>query len=149
MTITGKVDQFDSPGKCGGLAAPAMRLRESASISAGLSECVVQVFKNVKCVRESEILVEQQPPLICDHAGLIINKCLPVCGYRAVNATRDRHALTAPGVSGVPGKCGGLAAPTIRLRESTSISAGLSEREMCENDRDTSRTTTPEGDPHL
>ena len=29
------------------------------------------------CVRETEILVEQQPPqkvLVCDHAGLIINK---------------------------------------------------------------------------
>ena len=34
-------------------------------------------FKNVSCVREIEILVEQQPPqgvLECDHAGLVINK---------------------------------------------------------------------------
>ena len=34
-------------------------------------------FKNVKCVRETEILVEQQPPqgvLSCDDAGLVINK---------------------------------------------------------------------------
>ena len=34
-------------------------------------------FKNVECVRETEILVEQQPPqgvFICDHAGLVINK---------------------------------------------------------------------------
>jgi hypothetical protein len=34
-------------------------------------------FKNVKCVRETEILAEQQPPrgvLVCDHAGLVINQ---------------------------------------------------------------------------
>jgi len=34
-------------------------------------------FKNVQCVKETEILVEQQPPqgvLVCDHAGLVINK---------------------------------------------------------------------------
>ena len=33
-------------------------------------------FKKVKCVRESEILVEQSPPqgvLVCGHAGLVIN----------------------------------------------------------------------------
>ena len=33
--------------------------------------------KNVWCVRETEILVEQQPPqgvLVCDHAGRVINK---------------------------------------------------------------------------
>ena len=37
-------------------------------------------FKNVKCVRETEIRVEQQPPqgvYVCDHAGLVINKCSP------------------------------------------------------------------------
>ena len=51
-------------------------------------------FKNVLCVRETEILVEQQPPqgvFVCDHVGLVINKlshidalsCLLVChlGY--------------------------------------------------------------------
>ena len=35
------------------------------------------VMKNVQCVRETEILGEQQPPqgfLVCDHAGLVINK---------------------------------------------------------------------------
>ena len=34
-------------------------------------------YKNVKCVRETEILVEQQTPqgvLVCDHAGRVINK---------------------------------------------------------------------------
>ena len=34
-------------------------------------------FKNVECVRETELLVEQQPPqgvFVCDHAGLVINK---------------------------------------------------------------------------
>ena len=34
-------------------------------------------LKNVQCVRENEILVEQQPPrgvLVCDHAGFVINK---------------------------------------------------------------------------
>ena len=34
-------------------------------------------FKNVLCVRETEILAEQQPPQgvsVCDHAGLAINK---------------------------------------------------------------------------
>ena len=33
--------------------------------------------KNVSCVRETEILVEQQPPqgvFVCDHAGLVMNK---------------------------------------------------------------------------
>ena len=33
--------------------------------------------ERVKCVRETEILVEQQPPqgvFVCDHAGLVINK---------------------------------------------------------------------------
>ena len=37
----------------------------------------MQQRKNVYCVRETEILVEQQPPLgvfVCDHAGLVINK---------------------------------------------------------------------------
>ena len=35
------------------------------------------VFTNVQCVRETEILVEQQSPqevFVCDHAGLVINK---------------------------------------------------------------------------
>ena len=39
------------------------------------------------CVRETEILVEQQPPqgvLVCDHAGLVINKFFLTAG----NATR-------------------------------------------------------------
>ena len=33
-------------------------------------------FKNVVCVRETEILVEQPPQevFVCDHAGLVINK---------------------------------------------------------------------------
>ena len=34
-------------------------------------------FENVYCGRESEILEEEQPPqgvLVCDHAGLVINK---------------------------------------------------------------------------
>ena len=34
-------------------------------------------FKNVQCARETEILVEQQPPqgvFVCDHAGLVINQ---------------------------------------------------------------------------
>jgi hypothetical protein len=34
-------------------------------------------FSTARCVRETEILVEQQPPqgfLVCDHAGLVINK---------------------------------------------------------------------------
>jgi len=34
-------------------------------------------FKNVQCVRETEIPVEQQPPqgvFVCGHAGLVINK---------------------------------------------------------------------------
>ena len=33
--------------------------------------------QQVKCVRETEILVEQQPPqgvFVCDHAGHVINK---------------------------------------------------------------------------
>jgi len=38
-------------------------------------------FTNVQCVRKPEILVEQQPPqgvLVCDHAGLVINKFSPL-----------------------------------------------------------------------
>ena len=38
--------------------------------------CLLSLIKNVQCVRETEILVEQQPPqgvLVCDHAGLVIN----------------------------------------------------------------------------
>ena len=34
-------------------------------------------LKNVKCVRKTEILVEQQSPkgvFICDHAGSVVNK---------------------------------------------------------------------------
>jgi len=34
-------------------------------------------FKNVECVRETEIQLEQQPPqgvFVCEHAGLVINK---------------------------------------------------------------------------
>ena len=34
-------------------------------------------LKNVYCVRETEILVEQQPQqglIVCDHAGLVLNK---------------------------------------------------------------------------
>ena len=34
-------------------------------------------FKNVQCVGETEILVEQQPPqgvFLCDHAGPVINQ---------------------------------------------------------------------------
>ena len=34
-------------------------------------------FQNVKCERETEIVVEQQPPqgvLVCDHAGRVANK---------------------------------------------------------------------------
>jgi len=34
-------------------------------------------FQNGQCVRETVILVEQQPPqglFVCDHAGLVINK---------------------------------------------------------------------------
>ena len=37
-------------------------------------------LQNVQCVRETEILVEQQPPqevLVCDRAGLVINKFSP------------------------------------------------------------------------
>jgi len=39
--------------------------------------------KNVYCVRETEILVEQQPPqgvFVCDHAGLVINNFLKGAG---------------------------------------------------------------------
>ena len=38
------------------------------------------LFQDVQCVRETEILVEQQAPqgvFVCDHAGLVINKLSP------------------------------------------------------------------------
>ena len=41
-------------------------------------------FKDVKCVRETEILVAQQPPkaaLVCDHAGLVIHRFSSGTGY--------------------------------------------------------------------
>ena len=42
------------------------------------------------CVRETEILVEQQPPqglFVCDHAGLVINKELSLqAGSAVLNA---------------------------------------------------------------
>ena len=48
----------------------------------------------MKCVRETEILVEQQTPqgvLVCDHAGLVIKKfsCGEGCGAPLVQA-RER-----------------------------------------------------------
>ena len=39
--------------------------------------CRSPFFENVQCVRETEILVEQQPPqgvFVCGHAGLVINE---------------------------------------------------------------------------
>ena len=42
-------------------------------------------FKNVSFVRETEILLEQQTPqgvLVCDHAGLVINKLSRQAGTR-------------------------------------------------------------------
>ena len=45
-------------------------------------------FKNVHCVGENEILVEQQPPqgvLVCDHAGLVINQ-LSLVGFPEASA---------------------------------------------------------------
>ena len=44
-------------------------------------------FENVKCVREPEILVEQQPPQgVLDHAGRVINKFSQ--GWRSSEAAR-------------------------------------------------------------
>ena len=46
------------------------------------SESGPSFFKNVQCVRETEILVEQQPPqgvFVCDHAGLVINRFSDLC----------------------------------------------------------------------
>ena len=45
--------------------------------SMGVFALASHFVKNVKCVRETEILVEQQTPqgvFVCDHAGLVINK---------------------------------------------------------------------------
>ena len=41
---------------------------------------------SVKCVRETEILEEQQPPqgvLVCDHAGLVINQFFLCCAVQS------------------------------------------------------------------
>jgi len=49
-------------------------------------------------VRETEILVEQQPPqgvLVCDHAGLVINKFS--LGAGRVQPAVDRGAIAAGG----------------------------------------------------
>jgi len=47
-------------------------------------------------VRETEILVEQQPPqgvLVCDHAGLVINKFSSFTGVRGTPARNKRGEL--------------------------------------------------------
>ena len=62
------------------------------------------MYVHVECVRETEILVEQQPlqgVFVCDHAGLVINKFSPIgrrfswFGSSAGNAiqrlSRDRN----------------------------------------------------------
>ena len=46
--------------------------------------------QNVECVRETEILVEQQPPqgvFVCDHAGLVIDKFCQVSRGQEINRT--------------------------------------------------------------
>jgi len=57
---------------------------------------------NVQCVRETEILVEQQPPqgvLVCDHAGRVTNKF-------ALNRVRQsHHARVLEGVIGFRSVC--------------------------------------------
>jgi len=43
----------------------------------GVFKPVSPFLKNVKCARETKILVEQQPPqgvFVCDHASLVINE---------------------------------------------------------------------------
>jgi len=54
-------------------------------------------FKNVKCVRETEIPVEQQPPqgvFVCDHAGRVINK-FSLAVLRFVGSRRKTLGLVA------------------------------------------------------
>ena len=58
-------------------------------------------LKNMKCVRQTEILVEQQPPqgvFVCDHAGLVINKfSLGRIRWGPPHAARVPNAAAAAG----------------------------------------------------
>ena len=55
---------------------PVRRNGAAHFLEMGLFAPLSPLFKNVKRVRETEILVEQHPPqgdLVCDYAGLVIN----------------------------------------------------------------------------
>ena len=70
----------------------------SKSSSVFRREHLLDKVKEVKEVFETEILVEQQPPqgvLVCDHAGLVINK-LSLCTRRSntsLTAVRNETAV--------------------------------------------------------
>jgi len=83
------------PGGCIQRASRRLNFEGSGAGSAqtqprwGCIHAGVGIYKGL-CVRETEILVEQQPPqgvFVCDHAGLVINK-FSLC-WRA--ATRRRE----------------------------------------------------------
>ena len=59
-------------------------MQRAATRSSSAAEVLLEhsTFENVLCVRETEILVEQQTlegVFICDHAGLVINKIFQHC----------------------------------------------------------------------
>ena len=70
---------LNSPLAVRGVWRRHLRCRNGAALSPemGVFAPPSHFFENVKCVGETEMLVEQQPPqgvLVCDHAGLVINQ---------------------------------------------------------------------------
>ena len=54
------------------------------------------IFKNVKCVKETEILVEEQTPqgvFVCDHAGPVINKFSNVGRIQVTRWSKDSQMM--------------------------------------------------------
>ena len=93
------------------LSAPRGSRRNGAAPSPdmGVFAPPSPVFKNVQCVRETEILVEQQPPQgvsVCDHAGRVINEFSRALrrGQWGADSAKFLHTRTR-----VPIGCGGWA----------------------------------------
>ena len=65
-------------------------------------------FKNVQCVRETEIQIEQQPPqgvFVCDHAGRVINTFYPSSGPNQTLPRRgSRHGGRVGGIHVFPSR---------------------------------------------
>ena len=77
---------------------------------------------NVWCVRETEILVEHQPPqgvFVCNHAGLVINKFSQVGCEENYAATHGAGACNVPGEGGIEGSVPHTSTPKQTLKPLT------------------------------